>query len=727
MLAAQRMSPPETRILYGKRLLSFLIAALAVLLVSANAWAAASDWDAGEFTQVRLVSATDKVGSGDIPLGLHFKLKKGWKVYWRSPGDAGYPPNLDWGASSNFAEAKMLWPAPGRFSVLGLETMGYKDEVVYPINATATDSSKSFQADLSVDYLTCNEICIPIQARLKLDLTPGMAGPSQEAQLINRFVSKVPKRQADGGSVLGLSVASAALKPAGEGEKRATMLISATADDAFRTPDIFIEGPSDVVFLPPQVQIDKNSKSLKAVIPTDLQFFKKPLIGDMVTVTLVDGQRSIERAMAVTEISAAMSLPVTQMPQVAPVRENGLGMILLLAVIGGLILNLMPCVLPVLSIKLLGVVKHGGGDVKQVRLSFVASVLGILFSFLVLAGALIGLKSAGMAVGWGIQFQQSWFLIAMTLMVTFFAANLWGFFEIGMPRWVADMGEHSSHVHGLGGHFLTGILATLLSTPCSAPFLGTAVGFALSRGAFEIVAVFAALGVGLAIPYLLVALVPSLATRLPKPGPWMVTLRKVLGFALAATGVWLLTVLNTQMGYDGAMGVAALMLILLAALFWRTKVGATRKRLVTGFAMAVSVAVFVLPAQLLPPPKEAQATEDAAYWVPFDLDAIPGHVAAGKTVFVDVTADWCITCKVNKRVALGNGAVANLLAGENVIAMKADWTKPNDAIAAYLASFGRYGIPFNAVYGPGAEAPILLPEILTPGLVLEALQKGSQG
>ncbi len=727
MLAAKRMSPLETRILYGKRLISLLVAALTALFASANAWAAASDWDAGEFTQVRLISATDKVGSGDVPLGLHFKLKKGWKVYWRSPGDAGYPPNLDWEKTGNLAKAEMAWPAPGRFSVLGLETMGYKDEVVYPISVTATDPSKPFQADLSVDYLTCNEICIPIQARLKLELAPGAAGPSQEAQLINRFVSKIPKRQEGADPMLGFSVASVALKPAGEGEKRATMLISATADDGFKAPDVFIEGPSEVVFLPPKVQVAKDGKSLAAVLPTDLQFFKKTLIGETVTVTLVDGPRSIERALAVSEMSAAMALPVEQPPQVVPVRENGLGMILLLAVLGGLILNLMPCVLPVLSIKLLGVVKHGGGDARQVRLSFVASALGILFSFLVLAGVLIGLKSGGMAVGWGIQFQQSWFLIAMTLMVTFFAANLWGFFEIGLPRWIADMGEHSSHVQGLGGHFLTGILATLLSTPCSAPFLGTAVGFALSRGAFEIVAVFAALGVGLALPYLLVALMPSLATRLPKPGSWMVVLRKFLGFALAATGIWLLTVLNTQMGYEGAMGVAALMVILLAALFWRDRVGAVRKRLVTGLAIAVSVAVFVLPAQLLPPPKETQAKEDASYWAPFDLAAIPGHVAAGKTVFVDVTADWCITCKVNKRVALGNGAVANLLAGENIIAMKADWTKPNDAIAAYLASFGRYGIPFNAVYGPGAKTPIVLPEILTPGLVLEALQKGSQG
>src|SRR3989338_66930 len=207
---------------------------------------------------------------------------------------------------------------------------------------------------------------------------------------------------------------------------------------------------------------------------------------------------------------------------------QSLAVILLLAVLGGLILNLMPCVLPVLSIKLLGVVGHGGGDNRTVRLSFIFSAAGILFAFGVLAAALIGLKAAGMSIGWGIQFQQPWFLIAMTLVVTAFACNLWGFFEVRLPAYIADWGEHSSHMHGLGGHFLQGALATLLATPCSAPFLGTAIGFALSRGASEIAAVFAALGLGLALPYLAVAAFPGLATRLPRPGRWMVVLRRLL-------------------------------------------------------------------------------------------------------------------------------------------------------------------------------------------------------
>ena len=707
-----------------------LIAGLTLLLAFAapsSVWAGSSAWGGGDFSKVRLISATDGTGSGSVPMGLHFELKKGWKIYWRSPGDAGYPPNLDWNAAKNLKEAKMDWPAPERFSVLGLETMGYKQEVVYPLTLNVADPQQPLEANLAIDYLVCSEICVPVQANVSLTIAPGSGGPSAEAQLINKYVSKVPKVQTSDDPVLGLALTKAAFKPAAEDEKRATLFLEASADTGFAKPDVFVEGPQDAIFLPPKITPSQDGKTLIVSVPTDLQFFKKPLVGETVTVTLIDGARGIERSLEVAKADPTMSVPAETAAMLAPTSENGLGTILLLAVLGGLILNLMPCVLPVLSIKLLGVVKHGGGNGRQVRLSFMASALGIITSFLVLAGSLIALKNAGMAVGWGIQFQQSWFLIAMTLMVTFFAANLWGFFEIGLPRWVANMGEHSSHVHGLGGHFLTGVLATLLSTPCSAPFLGTAVGFALSRGPVDILAVFAALGVGLAIPYLLVALVPSLATRLPKPGPWMGVLKKVLGFALAATGVWLLTVLEAQMGYDGATGVAVAMLILLAALYGRAKVGPVRKRLITGFAIAVSVAAFVLPAQFLPPPKEAKAYDEASYWVPFDPAAIGRHVAEGKTVFVDVTADWCITCKVNKRVALGNDEISGLLSSDSIIAMQADWTKPSDEIAAYLAAFGRYGIPFNAVYSQSNPKGVALPELLTPGLVKDALINGGKG
>ncbi|MCH7865426.1 MAG: thioredoxin family protein, partial [Proteobacteria bacterium] len=314
-------------------------------------------------------------------------------------------------------------------------------------------------------------------------------------------------------------------------------------------------------------------------------------------------------------------------------------------------------------------------------------------------------------------------------------------FEVRLPAWVSDWGEHTSHVHGLGGHFLQGVLATLLATPCSAPFLGTAVGFALARGWLEIALVFTALGLGLALPYLTVAAFPALATRLPKPGPWMVTLRKILGFALAATGVWLLTVLATSVGAAAAVTVGALAAAAVAILFLARLAPDGPGRRAPLWLAAVALAAFLVPGWLGQAPGEnnggAQATGASLasgaqrsktlkdLWTPFDEAAVAGLVRAGKTVFVDVTAEWCLTCQINKAFVLSKETVLAAFGAENVVVMQADWTRPDPAISAYLARHQRYGIPFDAVYGPGAPAGVVLPELLSEKAVLDALEKAA--
>jgi len=276
-------------------------------------------------------------------------------------------------------------------------------------------------------------------------------------------------------------------------------------------------------------------------------------------------------------------------------NSTSIFIILAVAVLGGLILNLMPCVLPVLSIKLLSVVKHGGGKKRAVRLNFLATSAGILAAFLGLAGILVGLKAGGAAVGWGIQFQQPWFLVAMIIVLTLFASNLWGFFEFRLPAWVGKLSDHPSH--GLGGHFLSGAFTMLLSTPCSAPFLGTAIGFALARGPGEIFAIFTALGLGLAIPYLFIAAAPGMATRLPRPGPWMEKLRHVLGYALAATVLWLLMVLYSQTGMVAAAAVGFLMSAAGLVLYLRRRLGAKAHATFLALA-ALSLTAFAAPEML---------------------------------------------------------------------------------------------------------------------------------
>lgn len=402
--------------------------------------------------------------------------------------------------------------------------------------------------------------------------------------------------------------------------------------------------------------------------------------------------------------------------------------ILGLALVGGLILNLMPCVLPVLAIKLLGVVNKGGRPHRDVRLGFLASSAGILFTFLVLAGAIIAAKAASLAVGWGVQFQHPSFLIALALLCVLFAGNLWGLFEVRLPARLAGgiVGRDRDH-HGRAGEFLSGVFATVLATPCSAPFLGTAIGFALAGGPVEILTIFLTLGTGLALPYLLVALFPGLANRLPRPGGWMITLRRILGFALLGTAAWLVSILVVQAGSVAALSVGACLGVLLVLLWAQQRFhGFRRVAVLVSFVLASALA-FVLPSIFQVNAPLDQTTIAHGVWRPFDSVQIPKLVGDGRVVIVDVTADWCISCRVNEKLVLDRAPVATALAQDNVVAMKADWTRPSDPIAAYLASFGRYGIPFGVVYGPKAPDGILLPEILTSAGVMEALRTAEGG
>ena len=304
-----------------------------------------------------------------------------------------------------------------------------------------------------------------------------------------------------------------------------------------------------------------------------------------------------------------------------------------------------------------------------------------------------------------------------------FAGNLWGLVEIPLPRVFALAGERAARARGLAGHFLTGALATLLATPCSAPFLGTAIGFALARGPAEIVAVFSAVAAGLALPYLAVAAFPSLATRLPKPGPWMTTLRRVLGLALAGTAAWLVWVLAGRIGSTGALavgGLAACAVVGLAGRLWLP-----RRLRPAGAAAAATLALaaFLVPAN--PPVDARPLAEDV--WRPFEPERIASFVAQGHTVFVNVTADWCLTCKVNERFVLARDPIRARLSERRVVAMRGDWTAPDDGIARYLAGFGRYGIPFDAVYGPALPRGEALPELLSADAVTGALARAEGG
>ena len=608
------------------------------------------------------------------------------------------------------------------FDVLGLTTLGYKDEVVFPLSVKLFEPGKAVSVKATVPYLTCNDICVPYQADLVLDLPTGGETNTVEGALIDRFAALVPRK----GASHALSVSDASVEgPAGKQVLRVTAKLLAKSSDA-AAPELLIEGPPGFRFAPPRFETrDGQSVLLAAVSPPPKSVrdgAPADLSGTSLTLTLLTRDQAIEQ-----KIIAQKGAATLRSPPPAPISLVAFLSLLGFAVLGGLILNLMPCVLPVLSLKMLSVIGHGGAEEKgPVRMGFLASAAGILTSFLVLASAAVALKAAGMAAGWGIQFQQPAFLTAMAVIVALFAANLFGLFEIRLPGRLADSAASAGQGHGnghgngrgLGSHFATGAFAALLATPCSAPFVGTAVGFALSRGAFEIYAIFVALGLGLALPYLLIAAVPSLATRLPRPGPWMITMKRLLGVALIATAIWLLTVLASQIGDRAALLAASLV----AAIFFVLWLVASRSRLLSGgLVAALALAAIIGPSQIAQ--KNAGIGVDLAqpYWKPFAPEAIAAHVAAGKTVFVDVTADWCVTCKVNKALVLDTADVVKRLRSDGIVAMRADWTRPDPVISAFLERFGRYGIPFNVVFGPAAPEGRPLPELLTTGAVTAAM------
>ncbi len=406
----------------------------------------------------------------------------------------------------------------------------------------------------------------------------------------------------------------------------------------------------------------------------------------------------------------------------------GLGLVLLLGLVGGLILNAMPCVLPVLSLKVLGLVRSAGGGRRHVVWGALATAAGIVLSFWALAGLAIAAKAAGGAVGWGVQFQEPAFVAALTVVILLFSLNLWGLFEIPLPATLARLVD-SGPKEGLLGHLATGLFATLMATPCSAPFLGTALGFALAQPAPIILATFTAVALGMALPYLALAAWPHAVSWLPRPGPWMLAFKQIMGFLLAAAAVWLLYVLAAQIAPE-RLAFFELALLGLAFCVWLAH--SLRRTSPRRLARAAALVVGGLGLALVAAAPQGGGGEAASAalagegaslisWRPFDRAAAEQLAAEGRLVFVDVTADWCFTCKVNERLVLETPEVAGAFERHDVLAMRADWTNRDDAIARFLADHGRYGIPFYLLYRPGAD-PHVFSELLTKGAVLRELE-----
>lgn len=700
-------------------LLLFFVVALALPALPAQATApyeaptAAAAGISSDIPQIsaRLISPVQAVGNNPIvSLGLEIIMPTGWHTYWRSPGVAGIPPALQLTQQENVADLKFLWPAPIRFSQQGLETFGYKDRVLIPLRVTLQQAGQPLILRGQVDTVICTDICVPANAPLDFTLPSGQAAPSADAALWQEAVAQLPISMAEAEAVISQLTRT-----------DDTLTIDLLHLPATPVHDVIIETPAQHAFKAPVLA--PINGGTRASVAFDNPAEASQVDNQVLTLTFLtsNGQAAIEGTERMGFNGPVGGAPAVEQTAASATGTSpalpSLALMLLFGLLGGLILNLMPCVLPVLSLKLLSVINHAGENKTRIRRGFLATSAGILVSFWVLAAATITLQQTGMALGWGIQFQQPLFLAFLIVVVVFFTANMWGFFEIGLPRLLRNkFAAPTPDNNSLLTEFLTGVFATLLATPCTAPFVGTAVGFALSQGATQIMLIFTALGIGLALPYLLVAAFPAIAQRLPKPGHWMRWLKIILGLALLGTALWLLWVLWQQ---TGAL-IAGAGTALIALILWALHKQQMTTAILLGFLL-VAAPLSLPQATSSTVPANNQTDAASLNWQSFVPATIPQLVQSGKTVFVDITASWCLTCHANKRLVLQQEPVFSALRADNIVLMQGDWTKPDPLISAFLAQHQRYGIPFNMVFSPSAPNGIILPELLSADAVLNAL------
>ncbi len=673
------------------------------LAVTSSAFAASTEIQSSPAADIALVTAEDTIApsAASISAGLAISLSDGWKTYWRSPGEVGLPPELDFTGSENVAEVEILWPAPHRFTAFGIQNFGYSDEIVLPLRIRLERPGEPVDLRATASLLVCSDICVPLNLDLALDLPTGATSAIDQvsAERIATFAAQVPLETASDA----FSTISAFVD-----EDARTLTIEARGTHIYEDPDVFPELGEYTAFGVPDIRLGDGGTVLWAQLP----ILSLDEDGADPTITLTDGDVSI--TLAATPVDTAPRPPFSV--AATQTSASALLWIALLAFVGGLVLNIMPCVLPVLSIKLASVVSGGTKSRAEISAGFLASALGVMAFMWALAAITFGLKQLGVTVGWGLQFQNPMFLSLMVVVLAVFAANMLGLFEITLPSGLQTRLARSGARKGYSGDFATGAFAAVLATPCSAPFLGTAIAFALTGGALDIGVVFTALGLGLALPYLAIAVYPRMAQAMPRPGQWMVVVKVVLGLLLLLTAGWLIWVLSGVAGQMATVATVALTAALVVLIAWKRLPEIPRWAGIATLSIAAVIAAGQL-ADRSATPDTVQATD----WTTFDRGAIARHVSQGEVVFVDVTADWCLTCQANKLLVLDRDPVVSALAMPGVVAMRADWTRPDESISRFLASFDRYGIPFNAVYGPGAPDGIVLSELLSTQAVMDAL------
>jgi len=650
-----------------------------------------------------------------IWLGLQIAHQPQWHTYWKNPGDSGLPTTLTWQLPAGVTAGEIAWPTPKQLPVGPLMNYGYEGKLLLPVPLSVSPAftGNTLDIKLSAQWLVCKDVCIPQQGEFALSL------PVQ--------ASTVPNAAA-------FAAAQAALpQPAAGAQARAELVDDAKAlrvtvsglPAALHGRELaFFAETAGVIEHAARISARWDGGNWQALVPISAQRFESPV--QMQAVLAAPGavagtQIGFAIAGAWPALVAPSAVAAAALPAAPAAPPMGLALALAFAVLGGMLLNLMPCVFPILSLKLLGFAGHAHSR-RALLAGGLAYSAGVVLSFVALAALLLVLRAGGEQIGWGFQLQSPAFIAALAVLFTLIALNLAGLFEFGslLPSGLASMRLR----HPLADSALTGVLAVAVASPCTAPFMGAALGLAFTVPPLQALSLFAALGVGMALPFLAASAWPGLARAMPRPGAWMATFKTAMAFPMLATVVWLAWVLGQQTGIDGVAALLAVLVALAFALWAWGRIDGGRFAHMAWSTLGLLLLGGTL-AWAMPSWREAHATTSTpsadARWQPWSVERVAALNAEGRAVFVDFTAAWCVTCQVNKRTTLGNAAVLADLDARRVALLRADWTRRDAAISAELARLGRNGVPVYALYKPGQALPTLLPELLSPQTLRDAL------
>jgi thiol:disulfide interchange protein len=679
--------------------------------------------------QAQLVASVKAVQPGaEIYLGVNQKIIPHWHTYWINPGDSGNATTIEWTLPQGATASDIIWPAPGRFSMGPITNYAYENDVTLltKINIPAdAKPGEQFTAHALVDWLVCEEECIPQTVELALSLPIVAVGESVGAgdSRIDDALARLPVA-----SPWEIRATQSAIDPeTALGELRLHIALS----------EAQLAQVKDIWFYPYDWgRIQQSSEQLRKLVKGGIELTIKtgeaPLkTGDELTGVLVITEQSgdviTQKIARGFEVKTVLQSATSNTAGSAP----GFFTALFLALIGGIILNLMPCVFPVLSIKALSLVSHANQSAAQIRLQGVVYTLGVLASFAFLALLLIVLKAGGAQIGWGFQFQSPVFVLAVAYLMFAVGLSLSGVFFIGGS--VAGVGSSLTEKPGYSGSFFTGVLATIVATPCTAPFMAAALGYALAQPAAKLLAIFLSLGLGLALPYLLLTCWPRLQRWLPRPGVWMERAKQVLAFPMYAAAIWLVWVLVQQAGVNSiVVALGGMLLIAFAAwLYDSTLASGTRVRHAGTISALALLLLTLVVSYISVNSRDAVAGNSTAHniektaeqnWEAYSAARLDELLSEGKPVFLNFTASWCISCLVNERVALSDANVKETFKQQGITYLKGDWTNRDLAITQFLQKFNRSGVPLYVFYPAGKpNQPAELPQILTPDMVISAV------